>query len=346
MSRPPLVSRIRNRLREHLRRRRFAASVEHLHGPRKLDVAPGEVVLIALVKDGGYYLDAFFDYYRGLGIRHFVFFDNGSTDDSIARIRAEPGTVIDRSPLPLAGYEDLIRQYPATTYGAGRWCLYVDMDEVFDFEGRETIGLAGLLRYLEREGATGFAAQMLEMFPRAPLSAVAEMPFAEALQAFAHYDISFLRRFGYHSPEIPFSALLEGNSLTGPGPDFLFGGVRGKVFGENCCLTKHPLIFNGPGVTPAPHPHLSMGLRVADVTGVIKHYKFTNNPVARDRASRATGSVAHGEDAARVDVLNRQPDVTLWSDAAQTWEGIAPLYEAGFLMRSDRYSDFVAGQGA
>ncbi|MFD2738967.1 glycosyltransferase family 2 protein [Sulfitobacter aestuarii] len=76
--------------------------MRHLHGPRRLDVGPGEVVLIALVRDGSYYLDAFYRYYRVMGVWHFVCVDNGSQDDTIAKIKTQEGAVIDRAPGPLA----------------------------------------------------------------------------------------------------------------------------------------------------------------------------------------------------------------------------------------------------
>lgn len=337
-----LIRRLAYRWTERRRRTRFGKSVRHLHGPKRLDVAPGEVVLIALVRNGSYYLDAFFAHYRAMGVKHFVFIDNGSTDDTIERIKAEPGTVIDQCPLPLAGYEDLIRQYPAQRYGQNRWCLYVDMDEMLDFEGRRQVGLPGLIAYLEAQGFTALVAQMLEMFPKAPLSETGDLSYAQALEDFRYFDISALRRFDYHSPEIPFAALLEDNELADNRVQFLFGGVRGKVFGEECCLTKHPLIFNGPGVTPAPHPHLSQGVRVADVTAVIKHYKFANDPIARDTGSLASGDLAHGEDARRLEVLGARPDTSLFSLDARRWNRVELLYRAGFLNPSEAYSAHLA----
>ncbi|MGJ8618140.1 MAG: glycosyltransferase family 2 protein [Sulfitobacter sp.] len=337
-----IIRRLWHRMSEARRRARFATSVHHLHGPKVLDVAPGDVVLIALVRNGSYYLDAFFRHYRAMGVQHFVFIDNGSTDDTIARIKREKGTVIDQSKLPLAHYEDLIRQYPANTYGQNRWCLYVDMDEVFDFEGRTSIGIKGLIGYLEAHGYTAMVAQMLEMFPKVPLNAIANVPFKQALLEFLYFDLSAVKKLDYHSSDIPFSALLTDNTLSTDEVKFCFGGVRGKVFGENCCLTKHPLIFNGPSAAPAPHPHLSMGVTCADITGVIKHYKFANNPLGRDTASLATGDVAHGEDAARARVMTQEPDVTLFSLDARRWNRVELLYRAGFLVRSDAYSAYVA----
>ncbi len=339
------IRRIIHRLKQARRRARFSASLRHLHGPKTLDVAQGDVVLIALVRNGSYYLDAFFRHYRAMGVQHFVFIDNGSTDDTLDRIRAEKGTVIDQCCLPLAQYEDLIRAYPAHTYGNNRWCLYVDMDEIFDFEGRAAIGIQGLTRYLTQNGFTAMVAQMLEMFPKSALRTVAGHPYKQVLQEFLYFDISTVQKLDYHAPEIAFSALLQGNAVSSPDIKVMFGGVRGKVFGEECCLTKHPLIFNGPGVTPAPHPHLSMGVACADMTGLIKHYKFANDPAARDAASQRAGDLDHGEDAKRAAVMADDADLTLFSLDARRWNRLELLYRAGFLVPSDRYTAFVQGSG-
>ncbi|KIN64462.1 Glyco tranf 2 4 domain containing protein [Sulfitobacter noctilucicola] len=336
-----ILRRLWQRTAERARVARFERSVRHLHGPVAPDIREHEVLAIVLVRNGSYYLDEFLAYYRALGVKHFAFIDNGSTDDTIARIMAEPDTILDQSPLPLAEYEDLIRAHPAQRYGRNRWCLYIDMDEMFDFEGRKQIGINGLTRYLEAQGATAMVAQMLEMFPKAPLNAVSNYSYAHALDAFSYFDISTLRRFAYHSPEIEFSDLLRNNTVSDDRIQFMFGGVRGKVFGENCCLTKHPLIFNGEGVTPAPHPHLSMGVVCGDVTGVIKHYKFAGDAIARDAASLLSGDLAHGEDAARAAVLSDQPDVSLFSLDARRWNRVDLLIRAGFLVGSARFSAFI-----
>lgn len=337
-----ILRRVIRRAAERRRRARFAAALRHIHGPTSLETGKDDVIAIVLVRNGSYYLDAFLDHYRSIGIRHFVFIDNGSTDETLARIAAEPGTVIDQCTLPLAGYEDLLRAYPARTYGQNRWCLYVDMDEILDFQGAATHGIRALTTYMQARGHTAMAAQMLEMFPKAPLSQVADLPYDRVLRDFVYYDISRITRFDYHSPDIAFSALLRDNRLASDAVKFCFGGVRGKVFGENCCLTKHPLVFNGPGVTPAPHPHLSMGVTVSDVTPVIQHYKFANNPLARDAASLSSGDLAHGEDAARAKVLSDSPDVSLFSLDARRWNRVELLARAGFTVTTQDYADHLA----
>jgi hypothetical protein len=337
-----ILNRLWQRAAERRRRARFTRALSHLHGPTQHTTRPGDVIAIVLVRNGSYYLDAFMAHYRAMGIKHFVFMDNGSEDDTIERIMGYPNTIIDHCPLPLAEYEALMRAYPAQTYGQDRWCFYIDMDEVFDFEGRKTHGIKGLTSYLEANGQTALVAQMLEMFPKAPLADVSDMPFQEALHEFRYFDISTVDRFDYHSAEIEFSALLRDNKTTNPQIQFCFGGVRGKVFGEACCLTKHPLIFNGEGVTPAPHPHLSMGVTCSDVTAVIKHYKFANNLMGRDAATLSSGAVDHGEDAARAEVMTQSDDLSLFSLEARRWNRVDLLYRAGFLQASEAYTAHLA----
>lgn len=321
----------------------MARSVKHLHGPSQRFASEDEVTLISLVRDGGYYLDAFFDHYRSLGIRHFVFFDNGSTDDTLDRIRAEPATAILQSTLPWGRYENLFREYAARRYGANGWCLIADMDEIFDFEGRDEIGLEGLITYLDQQGCTAMMAQMLEMFPDASLRDVAQMPYAAALRVFDYCDLSQISRFDYSDPTLELSYYLGQNDVSGADQNagFLFGGIRAKIFGENCCLSKHPLIKVTSRVTPAVHPHLSTGLRVAPMDAVLKHYKFANDSFGRDLRSQSEGSIDHGEDRKRLQAIEEQPDLNLWSEGAMYYPGLSGLQEAGFLRRSDSYAAFV-----
>ncbi|MEL0435754.1 glycosyltransferase family 2 protein [Phycobacter sp. K97] len=341
-ARLPLSKRLGKRLERYRERLRFAASLRHIHGPRRRFAAPEEVTLVALVRNGSYYLDAFFDYYQGLGIRHFVFFDNGSDDDTITQIRKRPGTAILQSRLPWGAFENAFRSYAARRYATDRWCLIVDMDEIFDFQGRADIGLTGLVQYLSANGYTAFMAQMLEMFPKAPLRDVAKMPYPEVLEAFSFYDLSAISAYPYHSADTGLSFFLNQNHpKDANAPQVLFGGVRAKVFGEACCLTKHPLLFVGPAVQAGVHPHAASGVRVAPMTGLIKHYKFADDALARDRKSVETASIAHGEDKLRLERLSKQPDLSLWSEAARETPDIATLQDLGFLKASEDYDAYL-----
>lgn len=340
-----MMDRIRDALARRLRRWRFLRSIRHLHGPREGQAGPQDVTVVTLVKDGAYYLDAFFDHYRKMGIRHFVFFDNGSSDGTLDRIAAEPGTIIVQSTLPPGAYENDFRRYAAERFCRNRWCLFSDVDELFDFDGRDRIGILGLITYLERNGFTALIAQMLDMFPDMPLRDAQDLSYGEALVAYRYYDLDRITPVPYDdSTVLTFHYYLAQNTLANDRITFLMGGVRKRVFDENCLLTKHPLVFVGDGVEPGVHPHCSAHVHCADFTALIRHYKFTDDPMGRDARNVAHEVYSHGEDHQRLREWDRDPDLTLWRPEAQVFNGFDALCEAGFLMRSPRFAAFCAAQ--
>lgn len=340
-----LTARLRGRLARMRQQRRLVGSIRHLHGPRHPPADLQAVTVIALVRDGTYYLDAFLRHYRRLGAARFVFCDNGSTDGTVARLAAEPDTVVLHSPEPWGAVENTFRSHAARRYAAGRWCLFADMDEIFDFEGAAQVGLSGLVRYLSARGYTALVAQMLDMFPRAPLARVAALDYETALAEFCHYDLRGVTRHAYHDPALTDLAwYLAQNTVADDRIGVLFGGVRARVFGERCCLTKHPLVHVTGRAAPGMHPHCAAGVACADFTALIRHYKFANDPAGRDADTRRRGAIGHDADRQRLAVYEADPGLCLWSKGARRYDGIGALADQGFLVRSAAYGAWLAEQ--
>jgi hypothetical protein len=337
------LEKLSRRVRRWREVRRFKRSLRHVQGTTGPLGQPGDVVVVALVRDGVYYLEEFLRYYRGLGAVGFVFCDNGSSDGTLERLREEADCVVLQSTLPWGEVENLFRNHAAKVHCAGRWCLYADMDEQFTFEGAGRIGLPGLARYLEREGHTALVAQMLEMFPEGPLNAAMEWSFGESVEQFRFHDLRGVDRYDYHSPEVSFRYALGQNRVANDRIKVMFGGVRKRVFGEDCCLTKHPLVFVGEGVEPGVHPHASARVNCADFTGLIRHYKFAGDAAARDADTLARGVSVHGEDAKRLEALG-DAGLSLWCEAAREDRSFAALEAEGFMVRSEGYLRYLEGE--
>lgn len=343
-----LWQRIRGKLARMAHQRQLLQSIRHLHGPTGAYAGPDDVTVVVVVKNGLFYLEEFFRHYGELGIRHYVFLDNGSTDGTIDRIRQEPGTVILQSTLPTAKFENDFRRYAAERYCQNRWCLYADIDELFEFEGQQDIGLAGLLRYMRENGYTALMAQMLDLFSTRSLRDEATTPFDQVIKTHQHYDLEKIERVPYHKGNHPLTQgldyYLQHNQVPNEQLEFLFGGIRNKVFSEQCCLTKHPLVFLDGQVEPGVHPHFSAHLRVADFSALLRHYKFCDNPIQRDMDSVTGGVLSHGEDKLRMSMVQQNANLSLYTPQSLTFTGIQALYDQGFLINSPRYSAFVAQQ--
>ena len=244
---------------------RFRRRLRHLSGPTGPSGQTDDVTVIALMKDGGYYLDVFLDHYRRLGAAHFVFCDTGSTDGAIERLAQEPDVTVLQCTLPWGRFENIFRNHAAHQFAQDRWCLFADMDEILELGDSRDATLPAITRQLDRLGYTALMAQMLEMFPDGPLAQTAQLPYREVQSEFIHYDISTVAQLPYASEATGLSGLLRMNQLPPSSPPYMqFGGIRARVFGEHCCLSKHPLVKVVDGVAPAIHPHISTGVRVAD----------------------------------------------------------------------------------
>ncbi len=336
-----LLTRLRTKAAKARHQQRFRRSVKHLHGPKQPRLEPDQTVVIALVRDGEFYLNAFLDYYRSIGAAHFIFCDNGSTDGTLAQLKSQYDCTVLQSTLPWGEIENDFRSHAALTCAPGHWVLYADMDEVFTFDRAAQIGLPGLTRYLDAYGYTALIAQMLEMFPKMPLQEAGQISYEEALSEFDHYDLRDVTGYDYNDPSIGFAWFLQQNTVANPDIGVLFGGTRARVFGETCCLTKHPLVKVVPGVMPGIHPHAASHVACADMTALILHHKFTNAPMARDADTAARGVILHGEDLKRLDRFRSDPDLTLWSDRAERYAGLRPLQDAGFLQQSSAFEAYL-----
>ena len=340
MGRQHLGQRLVGRIQRDLHRLRFARALRHVSGPRDMPGGPHDVIAITPIRDGAFYLGPFLRHHRALGVAHFVFCDTGSSDDTIARLKREPDVTVFQCNLPMAAFENDMRRGLAERLCPGRWVLYVDTDELFDFTGSANGGLPALTSHLMQGGYTAMIAQMVEMFPKGPIAEYAHTPYDEVIAAYQYCDIRGVHAMSYFDKDIGFSAFLKDNTIASEDIRILFGGIRGVVFGENCCLTKHPLMHVLPGVQPGVHPHCASAVSCADMTAVLRHYKFCNDPFGRDAAAVEAETMTHGEDALRHAVARQDPQLSLWSEGAHLFN-LEALYGQGILLRGSGHTSKV-----
>ena len=147
---------------------------------------PDALGLFSIMRDEMWFLPAFLDYYRGIGVRQFVILDDGSVDGTREHLLAQPDVVVLASDygfgaparvshvpvlgslLPFLGkeiragraYKELIPQ----KYFKGKYALYADADE-FLFLPPGLSSLAQVIDRLEAVDADCLAASLVEFFP-------------------------------------------------------------------------------------------------------------------------------------------------------------------------------------
>jgi glycosyltransferase involved in cell wall biosynthesis len=333
----------------HLEYLKFAPEVcildvEHLHGPKEVPYGPQELVVLCLVRNGMPWMESFIQHYFSLGIKHIVFLDNGSTDDTVSAASRYENVTVLRSKLRVNAYggaaEVLMRQYLISRFGKNRWSLCVDIDELFDYPYSDVISLDSLLGYLNSKSFTAVTAHALDMFPEKPLLERADEQDEPLKEVHRFYDLSNLVR--WNKQDRPKMLPRFNNTLESDEVEWFAGGIRDKIFGFKPFLTNFPLVFYD-GKTWPERPHYVHNARIADITCVLFHYKFVKH--FRERTVSAMrdwrNSIVSVEYAKCLEVLDKNPNLQLKHETAREITSVNDLLEDGFLAASDDYVSWV-----
>ena len=322
-------------------------SVEHLRGPEEVPYGEDELVVVCLVRDGRPYVKSFVQHYRSLGVKHLFFLDNNSTDGTVEALKNYDNVTVLRTELPyknpkggLGGTETLFKQYLIGRFGKkDRWCLYADIDELFDYPYSDVVGLDSFLGYLTKKSYTAVAAQMLDMFPEEPLSDregnLEDEPLKERLR---FYDISNISR---RSIKELHHLHNRNNKLESDEIEMFRDGIQNTIFGSKPLRTKFPLVFTDGRIKPFDRSsHWVDNAKIADITCVLLHYKFLDGFFQKQAAQAVREGQYHNNSARYkryLEVLHKNPTLQMKRESARELKGVNDLVENGFLVVSEEY---------
>lgn len=308
-------------------------NIYHVYGRACLNYSHDELVVICVVRNGYIYINSFIRYYFALGVKHIVFLDNGSTDDTIKLASSYNNVTVLKTDLPYSKYENLMKDYLARRFSKGRWNLCADIDEFFDWPFSEIMRLDSLLRYLNVRGYTAVVAQMLDLFSDLPLSQLRDNPDEDITKNYIYYDISNISKGDY-----------EYSRLSNDEIKMHWGGIRKTLFGTNNGLTKAPLVFVGPRIQLFRDWHHAENAYVANFTCALLHYPFTSSFYDKVRDAAATkryGYLTSDEYDMYWRRLSEELELNLRLETSRGYAGIESLLDEGFLVASPDYLDRV-----
>jgi len=239
---------------------------QKIFGPEKEMIGENSILVFSTVRNELLRLPYFLEYYRELGVDHFIFIDNASDDGSTDYLRQQNDATIiwtdesyKESRAGVTWLNDALDEY-----GRGHWCLMVDSDELFVFHGVELFDLKLFCRYLDSKEAEAVFTFMLDCYGSNQPSEQRYEPGTSFLQACPYFDGD-----GYYTTvneRFPYFAV--------------FGGMRRRVFrnkgesGWGPALRKIPLVKWRDGLAYVFSTHAMTPCRLSDVTGVLLHFKF------------------------------------------------------------------------
>lgn len=323
-------------------------NVRHLAGPRRVEYGDDEAIVVCLAKDAEYHIDAFIAHYLQLGVRHVVLLDNESTDGTVALAAGHPQVSVFQTSIAFRDNNRSMRRFLVDRFGSSlHWIFCVDVDELFDYPFSDRIGLTALLRYLRSRSFTAMVAYLLDMLSDRPLSD-ASVPDCPLREAYPYYDVSAVRRYGYFEEDgYHGERWVRHNTLANPDIKRYVGGVRSQFFDlPEVYLIKHPLFFLD-GRTRLVHQHFVDHASVADISGVLYHYKFLPGFGAKvETAVRTKVYASDSWEYVRYKrMLDKMPDLRLTAETARRLRDVNDLLADGFLHITDAYREWVERAG-
>jgi hypothetical protein len=295
---------------------------------RTAAIRPGAILLLSTVRNEKVRLPYFLDYYRRLGVDHFLFVDNSSEDGTDRFLAEQDDVSLWTTPASYKAarhgadwVNGLLRRH-----GHGHWCLTLDPDEFLVYPFCDSRPLQALTDWLDDAGLRSFPAMLVDMYPRGRIDREPYRPGQDPFEIAGWFDAgnyTFRRNPTY-------------NEL------WIQGGPRARVFFADAperapALNKIPLVrwHRAYAYVNSTHMLLPRGLnRVYEqnggekASGCLLHAKFIDTfpaKAAEELVRRQHYAQSH-EYRAYAEALRDNPDFWCkWSEKYVNWRQLEIL---------------------
>lgn len=298
-------------------------------------ITRGAVLGFATVRNETLRLPYFLQHHRELGVGHFLFVDNASTDGTADYLAAQPDVSLWRADHSYKAarfgmdWQNLLLR----KYGHGHWCLTLDADELFVPPHHGARDLQDLTHWLDTQGKRSFGALMVELFPKGALSQTRYVAGEDPVTALPYFDADNYRQT--LQPKL--------QNL------WVQGGVRARYFFADApahapTMSKIPLVrwSRGFAYVSSTHTALPRSLNRAFgqapgtvASGALLHTKFLHTApqdALEEKARREHFGTPERFDA-YYDAVAADPD--LWHAGAARYAGWQQLEALGLMSRGD-----------
>ena len=326
-----------NAIRLRLERRRW--QVRAIRKRRDLDavrvrkeaIKTSSILAFLTIQNEFIRLPFFLDYYRKLGVSHFLVVDNASTDRSAEYLA-------DQSDVSLWQTDASYRRSRYGTdwlnwlklrHGSGKWTLTLDPDEFLVYPFCDTRPLPALCEWLDQSDIRSFGAMMLDMYSDKPPDQLAYESGADPFDDLAWFD--------------------PANYTISRNPKYrnlwIQGGPRARAFfadrpALSPSLNKIPLVKWDPRFVfiSSTHMLLPRGLNQTydeaggeKTTGCLLHAKFLD--VMLEKANDPAIRAEHFASGREYDAYAGAGHSSLWGEWSRRYQGWTQLEDLGLMSK-------------
>ncbi|CAN5385703.1 glycosyltransferase family 2 protein [soil metagenome] len=288
------------------------------------------ILLFATLRNEALRIPFFLDYYRRLGVEHFIFVDNNSTDGFLDLVRQESDCSVwfTAASYRSSNFGMYWLNILLGKYGSGHWCLTCDPDEFLVYPYCEDRNLLELTEYLASEKRDHLFCLMLDMYGRGLVKDTHCIPGQNPVEVAPYFD-----RMGF---------LQTPNAFNGD--MYIQGGARRRVMfadepSRAPALNKTPLILWKPYYSYLSSMHVASPKRLNRPhsmkhicpTGCILHFKFLS--VIAAKAAEEMERKEHYDNSVEYRRYNAflQKEDEFYCEISSAYAGSKQLVELGLM---------------
>ena len=298
-----------------------------------IDLAGKRIIAVFTAYNEAERIPFFLDYYRRMGVSHFLAIDNNSPDNTRDLLLGQPDvSYFHTSESYVASKAGRLWTTDlADHYCRGKWCLTLDRDEQLVFPGCEHATIGDLCDYLDEYGYEGIFTVFLDMYHPGPLSDAIYTPGQPFLEVCDHFEVnSYFLREPMYFPHVA-----------------VFGGPRARIFweqgkkGSGPSMRKMPLIKWRQGFKYVYSTHSSTPARLADMTGALLHFKFFSSFASFAERELARGDRVQMADYEKYARLAQEQKIAFGNKNSIRYESSTTLVEHGVTVTTRRWLSWL-----
>lgn len=299
-------------------------------------IRKAKILAIIVTKNECEFLPKLLKHHRSLGVDHFLFVDNASSDSSIEYMKSQDdvSVFLATQDYKFSRFGVNWQQTLCSHYGLGKWVLIIDSDELYAYDGFETHSLHELTAKADKEGANAVLAPMVDFYPSTPLSEANitedDNAFYEVCSNFDSLDsmsVEHENRYGPYSNSKVYS-----------------GGLRERVFGRynpypqpNYLNQKYNLVKFNSKMRFVEGLHFIYGAKVFSKQCGIMHFKYHSGFHAKVEREVASGQHWNGatEYKRYLKLINGKQNFSLVDDCTVKYRDSKTLIDSGYMSKID-----------
>ena len=135
------------------------------------NIRKGDILLFCTLRNEAFRIPHFLEHYRAMGVRHFIFVDNGSDDEFQQTVRddADISVWYTEASYKQSGFGMLWLNHLLRKYGCNHWCVVCDPDEFLVFPYSDQRNLYELTDFVACERRKSFFCLLLDMYSDLPV---------------------------------------------------------------------------------------------------------------------------------------------------------------------------------